>query len=94
MKKTTLMKIFLRSFFIQTTLNFRRMQNLGFAMAITPLVREWQLQQKDSERMLTRHLQLFNTNPYLSASVIGTVVCLEEEQKDNEIGRASCRERV
>jgi PTS system mannose-specific IID component len=83
-KKTTLMKIFLRSFFIQTTLNFRRMQNLGFAMAITPLVREWQLQQKDSERMLTRHLQLFNTNPYLSASVIGTVVCLEEEQKDND----------
>ena len=84
MKKTTLMKIFLRSFFIQTTLNFRRMQNLGFAMAITPLVREWQLQQKDSARMLTRHLQLFNTNPYLSASVIGTVVCLEEEQKDND----------
>jgi PTS system mannose-specific IID component len=26
-------------------------------------------------------LQLFNTNPYLSASVIGSVVCLEEEQK-------------
>jgi PTS system mannose-specific IID component len=60
------------------------MQNLGFAMAITPLVREWQLQQKDSARMLNRHLQLFNTNPYLSASVIGTVVCLEEEQKDND----------
>jgi PTS system mannose-specific IID component len=57
------------------------MQNLGFTMAITPIVREWQLQQKDSERMLTRHLQLFNTNPYLSASVIGSVVCLEEEQK-------------
>jgi mannose/fructose/N-acetylgalactosamine-specific phosphotransferase system component IID len=60
------------------------MQNLGFTMAITPIVREWQLQQKDSERMLTRHLQLFNTNPYLSASVIGSVVCLEEEQKDND----------
>jgi mannose/fructose/N-acetylgalactosamine-specific phosphotransferase system component IID len=79
-KKTTLMKIFLRSFFIHTTLNFRRMQNLGFTMAIIPLIRELQLQQRDSERMLTMHLQLFNTNPYLSASVIGSVVRLEEEQ--------------
>ena len=80
MKKTTLMKIFLRSFFIQTTLNFRRMQNLGFTMAIIPLIRELRLQQKDSERMLTMHLQMFNTNPYFSASVIGSVVRLEEEQ--------------
>ena len=80
MKKTALTKIFLRSFFIHTTLNFRRMQNLGFTMAIIPLIREWRLQQKDSERMLTMHLQMFNTNPYFSASVIGSVVRLEEEQ--------------
>jgi PTS system mannose-specific IID component len=79
-KKTTLAKIFLRSFFIQTTLNFRRMQNLGFTMAIIPLIRELRLQQRDLERMLTMHLQLFNTNPYLSSSVIGSVVRLEEEQ--------------
>jgi mannose PTS system EIID component len=79
-KKTTLAKIFLRSFFIQTTLNFRRMQNLGFTLAIIPLIRELRLQQRDSERMLTMHLQLFNTNPYLSSSVIGSVVRLEEEQ--------------
>lgn len=76
------MKIFLRSFFIQTTLNFRRMQNLGFTMAITPLMREEDLKRSDSEKMLTRHLQLFNTNPYLSASIIGSVVCLEEENKN------------
>ena len=80
MKKTTLIRIFLRSFFIQATLNFRRMQNLGFAMAIIPLIRELRLQQRDSERMLTMHLQMFNTNPYFSASVIGSVVRLEEEQ--------------
>ncbi len=85
MKKTTLAKIFLRSFFIQTTLNFRRMQNLGFTMAIIPLIRELRLQQRDSERMLTMHLQMFNTNPYFSASVIGSVVRLEEEQAGGEI---------
>jgi len=78
-KKTILMKIFLRSFFIQTTLNFRRMQNLGFALAIIPLIREWRLQEKDSESMLTRHLQMYNSHPYFSAPLIASVVRLEED---------------
>ena len=50
------MKIFLRSFFIHTTLNFRRMQNIGFAMAIIPLIRELRLQKKDSERIANHAL--------------------------------------
>jgi mannose PTS system EIID component len=77
--KLILFKMFLRSFFIQSTLNFRRMQNMGFAMAIIPLVREWNLTQKDAATFLTRHLQLFNTHPYLAAPVVGSVIRLEEE---------------
>ena len=80
MRKTTLIKIFLRSFFIQTTLNFRRMQNLGFAMSIIPLIKALRLQKEESVNMLTTHLQLFNTNPYFSAPVIGSIVRLEEEK--------------
>jgi mannose PTS system EIID component len=56
------------------------MQNIGFAMAIIPLVREWNLTQKDAAKFLTRHLQMFNTHPYFSASVVGSVIHLEEEQ--------------
>jgi PTS system mannose-specific IID component len=78
-KKSTLIKIFLRSFFIHTTLNFRRMQNLGFVMAIIPLIRDLNLPKKDVEGLLTRHLQMFNTHPYFSAPVIGSVLRLEEE---------------
>lgn len=59
------------------------MQNLGFAMAIIPLIREWQLPQKASEAMLTRHLQMYNSHPYFSAPLIGSVIRLEEEQKGN-----------
>ncbi|MGV8058698.1 MAG: PTS system mannose/fructose/sorbose family transporter subunit IID [Smithellaceae bacterium] len=80
MNKLALFKVFLRSFFIHTTLNFRRMQNLGFAMMIIPAIREWNLTQKDTEKLLTRHLQMFNTHPYFSASVAGSVIYLEEEQ--------------
>ena len=57
------------------------MQNLGFAMAIIPLIREWQLPQKDSEAMLTRHLQMYNSHPYFSAPLIGSVIRLEEEKR-------------
>ncbi len=73
-----LYKIFFRSFFIHAVLNFRRMQNLGFAMAIIPLIREWNLTQEETEKFLTRHLQLFNTHPYFSAAIIGSVINLEE----------------
>lgn len=81
MQKIALVKILLRSFFIQTTLNFKRMQNLGFAMSMIPLIKELHLDARESREMLIRHLQLFNTHPYFSAPVIGSIVKLEEEKK-------------
>ncbi|HNY50558.1 MAG TPA: PTS system mannose/fructose/sorbose family transporter subunit IID [Smithella sp.] len=84
-RKTTLLNIFFRSLFIHVTLNFRRMQNLGFAMAVIPLIRALKLTEKESAEFLTRHLQMFNTHPYFTAPIIGSIVRLEEEhasQKD------------
>ncbi|MGB5218468.1 MAG: PTS system mannose/fructose/sorbose family transporter subunit IID [Smithella sp.] len=84
-KKTTLLNIFFRSLLIHATLNFRRMQNLGFAMAVIPLIRELKLTKKESAEFLTKHLQMFNTHPYFAAPIIGSIVRLEEEnasQKD------------
>ena len=49
-------------------------------MAIIPLIRELGLQRKESEKLLTTHLQMFNTHPYFSAPIIGSIVRLEEEQ--------------
>jgi mannose/fructose/N-acetylgalactosamine-specific phosphotransferase system component IID len=80
----TLTKIFLRSFFIHTTLNFKRMQNMGFAMSVIPLIKELKLQKKESENILTTHLQMFNTHPYFSAPIIGSIVRMEEENACKE----------
>jgi len=80
------LKIFLSSLFIQASFNYRGMQNLGFAFSLLPLTR---LLAGDRERLsmlLTRHLQLFNTHPYLSASVIGSVARMEEENL--QVGQA------
>ena len=83
MTKATVVKIFLRSLFIHSTLNFRRMQNLGFAMSMIPLVRQWQKQHKDVKEILLRHLQMFNTHPYFSAPIIGSILRLETDCNDS-----------
>ena len=58
------------------------MQNLGFAFSLLPLAR---LPGRDRQRLvalLTRHLQLFNTHPYLSAPIIGSVVRMEMDNME------------
>lgn len=82
MKKRSLITIFVRSFFIHTTLNFRRMQNLGFAYAMIPVLREQHLPRMDEQEILTRHLQMFNTHPYLASSLIGSLSRMEEDRPE------------
>lgn len=70
---------FLRSLFIQSTWNFWRMQNLGFVFAMIPSIRFLSKEGDGKSRMLTRHLQPFNTNPCMSGPIIGSVMRLEED---------------
>jgi PTS system mannose-specific IID component len=67
------------------------MQNMGFAMAVIPLIKELRVDKKKSEKFLTAYLQVFNTHPYFSAPIIGSIVRLEEENvlKDQEGADAS-----
>lgn len=78
MKKTVLFRIFLRSLTIQASFNFYRMQSLGFAFSLLPLTRQEEDPRRRAES-LSRHLEMFNTHPYLTALVIGSVVRLEED---------------
>ncbi len=60
------------------SLNFQRMQNLGFAFAVLPLLRGMGKDEKSISSFLVRHLGYFNTHPYLSGAVLGSVIRLEE----------------
>lgn len=84
MKKGPLLKIFWRSFFIHAALNFRRMQNLGFAYAMISLLRHRKMPDREAEEMLVRHLQRFSTHPYLSAPLLGSILRMEEDRPDGE----------
>jgi mannose PTS system EIID component len=77
MKASDLAGFFLRSLFIMASLNFQRMQNLGFAFAILPLSRRMGKDEKSISSFLLRHLEYFNTHPYLSGAVLGSVIALE-----------------
>jgi PTS system mannose-specific IID component len=55
------------------------MQNMGFAYAMIPVIRKLAGNKEEIAAMLTRHLQLFNSNPYLSGPILGSVAKLEME---------------
>ena len=59
------------------------MQNVGFAFSLLPLARLMTGNKEDLIALLTRHLQLFNTHPYLASPIIGSVVRMEEQGMDN-----------
>jgi PTS system mannose-specific IID component len=79
MKRATLLNIFFRSLTVQASFNFWRMQNLGFAFAMLPMIRRHHGDQKRVAASLDSHMQMFNTHPYMVAPVIGAVARIEEE---------------
>jgi PTS system mannose-specific IID component len=84
MKKLDLLNIFFRSLAIQASFNFERMQNLAFTFAMIPLIRN--VEPSLRAQLLDRHMQMFNTHPYLAAQVIGSVTRLEEEGDSEAAG--------
>ena len=89
MSVSGLVRIFLRTLLVQGSLNFSRMQNLGFAFALLPWIREKGSRTGCVREMLLRHLQYFNTHPYFAAPIIGAVLHMEERDEDgpSEVGR-------
>lgn len=50
---------------------------MGFAFAILPLIQRMGKDEKSISSFLVRHLEYFNTHPYLSGAVLGSVIRLE-----------------
>jgi len=58
------------------------MQNMGVAFAMTPMIKSAGMDATQASELLKRHLEMFNTHPYLTGPVLGSVVKLEEEISD------------
>src|SRR5438270_11657573 len=71
---------FIRSFFLQTLWNFERMQNVGFAFSMEPLLRQLGYSKTAFRKMLRRQLMFFNTHPYFAPIVMGVVYAKEKNR--------------
>ncbi|MDN6626143.1 MAG: PTS system mannose/fructose/sorbose family transporter subunit IID [Pisciglobus halotolerans] len=69
-----------RSQFLQASWNYERMQNVGWAYSMIPALRKLYSDKEDRAQAMKRHLEFFNTHPYLAAPVLGVTMTLEEEK--------------
>lgn len=75
----TRMRSFARSFFLQAGWNYDRMQHLGFAFAMMPVLSRLYPEQEARIAATRRHLEYFNTHPYLGSALIGASIRLEQD---------------
>ena len=84
-KKVTLSKkdrmaVCWRSTFLQGSWNYERMQNGGWAYSMIPALKKLYTTKEDPAAPLNRHLEIFNTHPYLAAPILGVTLALEEDR--------------
>ncbi|HCW53265.1 MAG TPA: PTS mannose family transporter subunit IID [Clostridium sp.] len=69
-----------RSTFLQGSWNYERMQNGGWAYAMIPAIKKLYKSKEDRAAALKRHLEFFNTHPYVASPILGVTLALEEER--------------
>ena len=79
LSRTVLLRVFLRSLFLQASWNPKGMQNLGLAYCLYPALEQLYPNKDDLEAAVRRHLVFFNTHPYVAAAIVGGV--LNHEQR-------------
>jgi PTS system mannose-specific IID component len=77
--RPTLLRVFWRCLFLQASWNRRGMQNLGFAYAIDPALKQLYASEPAREEALQRHLKFFNCHPYMAAAILGGAIHHEEK---------------
>ena len=71
-------------FFSHSTYNYERLQGLGFAHAMTPIIKALYKTKEDIAAALKRHLVFFNTEPQVGAIVHGVVIAMEEQRSSGQ----------
>lgn len=80
LSKSDRQKVWWRSTFLQGSWNYERMQNLGWAYSLIPAIKKLYTKKEDQAAALERHLEFFNTHPYVAAPILGVTLALEEEK--------------
>ncbi|MBX4181184.1 PTS mannose transporter subunit IID [Sodalis sp. CWE] len=77
--------VFIRSNLFQGSWNFERMQALGFCFSILPAIRRlYPENNKERKQAIKRHLEFFNTHPYVAAPILGVTIAMEEKRANGD----------
>lgn len=74
-----LFRVLLRSFYIQSTWNSERLLGLGFCCCLIPIARRLFNSKEELIDFLQRHLDFFNSHPYMATYALGAVANIEEQ---------------
>lgn len=70
-------------FYSHGSYNYERMQGMGFAHSMAPILRRLYPDKQERAQALGRHMAYYNCEPNLGALINGTVIALEETRASN-----------
>lgn len=78
--KGDLRSMYMRSTFLLGSFNFERMQSMGFCVTMIPAIKRLYSKKEDQAAALKRHLEFFNTQPWIGSAIMGVTAAMEEER--------------
>ncbi|WP_439327932.1 PTS mannose transporter subunit IID [Lonepinella sp. BR2357] len=69
-----------RSTFLLGSFNFERMQSMGFCVSMIPAIKRLYSNKDDQAAALKRHLEFFNTQPWVGSAIMGVTAAMEQER--------------
>lgn len=78
--KGDLRSMYMRSTFLLGSFNFERMQAIGFCVTMIPAIKRLYSKKEDQAAALKRHLEFFNTQPWVGSAIMGVTAAMEEER--------------
>lgn len=77
--KKLIRQLFWRSFALEGSFNYEKMQALGFAWAMFPVIKSCYSNKEDQVEALKRHTAFFNITPHICTFPLGLAASMEEE---------------
>ncbi|MBP1041136.1 PTS mannose transporter subunit IID [Vagococcus sp. BWB3-3] len=77
--KKDINSMFLRSNLLLGSMNFERVQAMGYCYIMIPAIKRFYPPGPERNAALKRHLEWFNTHPWLTAPIFGVTAAMEEE---------------
>lgn len=82
--KRDLLSTYVRSTFMLGSFNFERMQAIGVAVTMIPAIKRFYTKKEDQAAALKRHLEFFNTHPWIASPIFGVTAAMEQQKAAGE----------